>query len=65
MDQEYIMKQLEEFFKSGTVGQFIVERKPNNDIFLLRNTSEKISCTKDGRSGKQHQEIRELLKLNK
>lgn len=48
MDQEYIMKQLEEFFKSGTVGQFIVERKPNNDIFLLRNTSEKISCTKEG-----------------
>ena len=48
MDQNYIMKQLEEFFKSGTVGQFIVERKPNNDIFLLRNTSEKISCTKEG-----------------
>lgn len=46
MDQKHIMEQLKKFLENELIGEFTVERRPNKDILLKKNTSELISCTK-------------------
>ena len=47
MDRKYILEQITKFLDGEDIGEISIERKPNQDIRIKRNTSEIIRYTKE------------------